>query len=541
MFGRFKREWKKFRSGRPGHRFQDRYEQNRKTRSSRPWYLRFLKPAAALLLIAAGLLFVVIPGPGLPLIVIGTGLLADEARPIARAMDWFEIRIRKILAPVSRWRRRKSSNHGSKKKMGKGKTLAVVLTAFITVFLTLVVLNLRSSEKQIRYELTHRFSVEDPQFLRSMNHLLGPGVLDGNRVTALQNGDEIFPAMLEAIKNAQETITFETYIYWSGEIGKAFSDALCERARNGVKVHVLLDWVGTGKIEKEYLDDLKAAGAEVERYHPLHWYSLARINNRTHRKLLVIDGRIGFTGGVGIADEWAGNAESKDHWRDSHYKLEGPAVAQIQAAFTDNWIKTRATVLFGKEYFPELKSVGGTLAQVFKSSQSEGSESVRLMYLLSIASATKTIRLQAAYFVPDGLAVDAFLSAAKRAVKIEIIVPGPYTDAKVVQSASRSRWGELLDSGVKIYEYQPSMYHCKVMIVDDVWVSVGSTNFDDRSFRLNDEANLNIYDSAFAAEQVQEFEKDKGKSREITRADFKERSTAGKIIDELSGLLRRQL
>lgn len=275
----------------------------------------------------------------------------------------------------------------------------ILLTVLVIGFLTLLFLNLRAGEKQIRYQLTHRFSVEDPVFRRCMGQLLGPGILPGNRVTALQNGDQIFPAMLDAIRSAKETITFETYIYWSGEIGKKLSEAFCERARAGVKVHVMLDWAGSGKIEAKYLEELKAAGVEVELYHPLRWYSLARINNRTHRKLLVVDGRIGFTGGVGIADLWQGNAESKDHWRDSHYQIEGPAVAQMQAAFTDNWIKTRAQVLFGSNYFPELKQVGDSLAQVFKSSRGEGSESVRLMYLLSIASATKTIRLQAAYFV----------------------------------------------------------------------------------------------------------------------------------------------
>lgn len=419
--------------------------------------------------------------------------------------------------------------------------VAISLAVAATLFLTLRFLNLRAGEKQIRYQLEHRFAVSDPQFVRSMNHLLGPGILAGNRITALQNGDEIFPAMLGAIRGARETITFETYIYWSGDIGKKFSEALSERARAGVKVHVLLDAVGTGKLDQQALDGMKSAGVEVEKYHPLTWHTVARMNNRTHRKLLVVDGRIGFTGGVGIADLWAGHAESKDHWRDSHYQLEGPAVAQMQAAFTDNWIKTRAKVLFGSEYFPELKPAGESRAQVFKSSRGEGSESVRLMYLLSIASATASVRLQAAYFVPDDLAIDTFIAARQRGVKIEIIVPGPDMDAKIVQSASRSLWGALLDAGVQIYEYQPTMYHCKVMIVDDVWVSVGSTNFDDRSFRLNDEANLNIYDAAFAAEQVKVFEADKAKSRQMTRAEFKDRSKLGKLFDEISGTLRRQL
>ncbi len=430
-----------------------------------------------------------------------------------------------------------NSNPTRKRKMLLPLSIAVVTT----LVLTLLFLNLRAGEKQIRYQLEHRFAVGDPQFVRSMNHLLGPGILPGNRIKALQNGDEIFPAMLDAIRGARGTITFETYIYWSGKIGREFSDAFCERARAGVKVHVLLDAVGTGRMEKKYLDEMKAAGVEVERYHPLHWYNVARMNNRTHRKLLVVDGRIGFTGGVGIADLWSGNAQSKDHWRDSHYRLEGPAVAQMQAAFTDNWIKTRAKVLFGSEYFPELKPVGESPAQVFKSSRGEGSESVRLMYLLSIASATRSVRLQAAYFVPDDLAIETFIAARKRGVTIEIIVPGPHMDAKIVQGASRSLWGALLDAGVQIYEYQPTMYHCKVMIVDDVWVSVGSTNFDDRSFRLNDEANLNIYDAAFAVSQVKVFEDDKGKSRLMSRAEFKDRSKVGKLFDGIAGTLRRQL
>ena len=426
-----------------------------------------------------------------------------------------------------------------RRKTGCPRAASIAVVAILCF--SALFLRLRAGEKQIRYELPHRFAVKDPQFVRSIGQLLGPPVVGGNRVKAFQNGAEIFPAMLGAIRGARETITFETYIYWSGDVGRSFSEALCERARAGVKVHLMLDWVGTAKIEKKFLTEMKDAGVEVERYHPLRWYNLTRFNNRTHRKLLVVDGRIGFTGGVGIADLWDGHAESPEHWRDSHYQVEGPAVAQMQAAFTDNWIKTRGKVFVGSEYFPELKPVGDSLAQVFKSSRSEGSESVRLMYLLSIASATNTIRLQAAYFVPDSLAIDTFITACKRGVKIEIIVPGPHTDTQIVQAASRSRWGDLLDGGVKIYEYQPTMYHCKVIIVDDVWVSVGSTNFDDRSFRLNDEANMNIYDANFAAEQVKVFEDDKLKSRLMTRSEFKHRSQFKKILDGMAGTLRLEL
>jgi cardiolipin synthase len=419
--------------------------------------------------------------------------------------------------------------------------LIIPVTMLLTVFGTVLFINLSSGEKQIHYEISHEFAVEDPQFLRSMGALLGQQVLPGNRITSLQNGDEIFPAMLAAIRDARETITLETYIYWSGEIGLKFSDALCERAKDGVKVHVILDAVGCGKIDADYLEKMKAAGVQIENFHPLKWHSVTRINNRTHRKLLVIDGRVGFTGGVGIADAWSGNADASDHWRDSHYQLEGPAVAQMQAVFCENWIRTRGKVLVGSAYFPKLKPVGDSSAQMFKSSPVGDSENVRLMYLLSIASATKSIRLQAAYFVPDELAIRTFVAACKRGVKVEIIVPGPHTDSEIVADASRALWGELLDAGVEIHEYQPAMYHCKVIIVDDIWVSIGSTNFDDRSFRLNHEANLNVYDAEFAAEQVTVFDADKAKSRRMTRAEFKDRSAAVKLWDRIAVSLRRQL
>ncbi len=428
-------------------------------------------------------------------------------------------------------------------KLGrKTRTCIVVLvTAVITILLAVFILNLRTGGKHLRYEVPHLFAVADPEFQRSMGQLLGPGILAGNRVDALQNGDEIFPAMLEAIRGAQETINLETYIFWSGEIGRDFTDALSERAKAGVKVHVIFDWVGSGKLTPEYIEDMKAAGVKVQLYRPLSWYHLTRMNHRSHRKLLIVDGKIGFTGGVGIADAWLGDAETKAHWRDSHYRVEGPVVAQLQATFIDNWLKTDAQILFGSDYFPELESAGEMSAQAFKSSYGEGSESVRLMYMLSMASAANSIRLQAAYFVPDDLAIETMISARERGVKIEIIVPGPHTDADYVKSAGRSRWGDLLDAGVEIYEYQPAMYHCKVMIVDDLWVSVGSTNFDDRSFRLNDEANLNIYDADFAAQQVAVFDEDKSHSRRMTRAEFKNRSSFQKLWDHVAGAFRRQL
>ena len=420
-------------------------------------------------------------------------------------------------------------------------TWTIALTVLLTVLAVVLAMNFAEPEKQLERKIEHRHSIADPQFRREMSVLLGPSIVPGNTVTDLQNGEQIFPAMLEAIKGAQKTITFETYIYWSGDIGREFAEALSERARAGVKVHVLLDWVGSGRLKQKFLDDMEESGVEVCRYHPLHWYTLARINNRTHRKLLVVDGTVAFTGGVGIADKWLGNAQDPDHWRDSHFRVEGPVVAQFQAAFMDNWLKTRARVLHGEEYFPSLEPAGEQVAQVFQSSPREGSESVRLMYLLSIASAEKTIHLASSYFVPDDLAIETFVAARARGVSVQIIVPGEHIDAHVTRRASRSRWGPLLEAGVEIFEYQPTMFHCKVMVVDTLWVSVGSTNFDNRSFRLNDEANLNVLDPDFAAGQVRTFEQDRSRGRLVSLEEWKHRPLGEKVKEFAAGLIRSQL
>ena len=397
------------------------------------------------------------------------------------------------------------------------------------------------SGKGIQYKIEHRYAVNDPQFLRNMGSLVEPGILASNKITALHNGDAFFPVMLDAVKGAKRSICLETYIYWSGTIGGRFASALAERARAGVKVHVIIDWIGSRSIDSALLDQMREAGVEVERYNPLVWYAFTRVNHRDHRKLLIVDGRLGFIGGTGLADQWSGNADSPEHWRDDMFQLEGPAVAQLQAAFMDNWVKTNARVLDGDDYFPELPPAGDTFAQVFKSSPREGTEDIRLMYLLCIAAARKSIRLSAAYYVPDDLTTREFLEAIQRGVKVEIIIPGAKTDAGIVRHASRGKWGPLLKAGVKIYEYQPTMYHEKMMIVDDAFVSVGSANFGNRSFRLNDEANLNVYSPQFAAEQARSFEQDKARSREVTYQQWKHRGFWSRFMEVITAPFRSQL
>jgi len=419
--------------------------------------------------------------------------------------------------------------------------LIAATVVVVTAAVILLGLNLKGGEKTIEQSVARLYDAQDRQFERAMGVLLGPAIVEGNRFDVLLNGDEIFPAMLAAIRGAETSITFESYIYWSGSIGKQFASALSERARAGVPVHVLLDWLGSNKLDPEQLETMKQAGVVVRRFHEPAWYHLHRMNNRTHRKVLVVDGKVGFTGGVGIADEWTGHAQDPGHWRDTHFRAEGPVVAQMQAVFMDNWIKVTGEVLHGAGYFPELTAQGEQAGQMFSSSPTGGSESMRLMYLLAITAAEKTIHLSSAYFVPDDLTSAALVAAARRGVRITIVTPGEHMDAVTVQRASRARWGELLEAGIDIHQYQPTMYHCKVMIVDGLWVSVGSTNFDSRSFSLNDEANLNIFNAAFAARQIEIFLQDVAQSRAITLAEWQQRPFGEKLLDYLSSLLRLQL
>jgi len=420
--------------------------------------------------------------------------------------------------------------------------LVIAVTIAATGFGTLVAMNLApATEKRIETRVERLYGTGDPQFTRTMGVLLGPAIVPGNRVTPLYNGREIFPAMLAAIRSARRSITFETYIYWSGEIGREFAEALAERSRAGVRVHVLLDWVGSSRMDERYLDLLHENGVEVERYHPPHWYNLSRLNNRTHRKLLVVDGRVGFTGGVGIADAWQGDAQDPDHWRDTHFRIEGPVVSQVQATFLDNWMKVRGEALHGDAYFPHLDRIGDADAHMFSSSPTAGAESMHLMYMLAITAAEKTIDLASADFVPDELTLATLRAALGRGVRVRIIVPGPFNDAALVQHAGRASWGELLRAGAEIHQFQPTMFHCKVMVVDGRFVSVGSTNFDNRSFSLNDEANLNVYDAGLARRETEAFERDLARSKRVTLAEWEQRPWTEKLSEKTAALIDSQL
>jgi cardiolipin synthase A/B len=415
------------------------------------------------------------------------------------------------------------------------------ISAGVTALIGFLAVNLMSGEQKIDKPISSRYAVGDPEFSRAMSDLFGPALTAGNEVTPLYNGTRIFGAMLADIRTAKKSITFETYIYWSGQVGAEFTQALIERAQAGVPVHLIIDAVGSGKIDGQQLGAMRKAGVEVEKYHSLHWYNLDRINNRTHRKLLVVDGRIGFTGGVGIADKWDGDADSPDHWRDTHFRVVGPVVAQMQATFVEHWLATRGVLLQGTAYFPQLSAAGGMPAQMVRSASDDGTESIRLMYLLSIASARRSVLLSNSYFVPDDLSVRTLIEARQRGVDVEIIVPGAKIDSELTRAASRQKWAPLLDAGIVIYEFQPTMFHCKIMVVDDRWVSVGSTNFDSRSFRLNAEANLNVLDRGLALQERAAFERDRLRARAISADGWRHRPLLDRMGDWVAGLAGSQL
>jgi cardiolipin synthase len=417
----------------------------------------------------------------------------------------------------------------------------ITLTAVLAVIASLLFVNFKGTEKKLERKLPRLYESDDAEFRRSLSALLGPPLVDGNAVQTLVNGHEIFPAMLKAIRSAERTITFETYIYWSGTIGREFEQALAERAQAGVRVHVLLDWVGSLKMDQALLDHMKQAGVQVERFHQPEWHTMGQMNNRTHRKLLVVDGRVGFTGGVGIADAWRGDARNPDEWRDTHYRIEGPVVAQMQSVFLDNWMRATGAVLHGEDYFPALKPAGPYMAQMFSSSPSGGSESMQLMYLLAITAARHSVDLTNAYFVPDELTIQTLIDAARRGVRIRVLTPNGHTDSELVRKASRASWGPMLAAGIEIAEYQPTMLHVKGLVVDGMFSSVGSTNFDSRSFRLNDEANLNVISRDFGAQQAAIFEKDWAKAQPITLQKWHQRPLTERAWEMAAQVLRSQL
>jgi cardiolipin synthase A/B len=381
------------------------------------------------------------------------------------------------------------------------------------------------------------------EFLRACEELTGAGSTVGSDVELLINGDQIFPAYLDTIRQAESTINCLTYVYWRGDIAREVAGALADRARDGLEVNVLLDAVGSAKMERDVMATMRDGGVNVARFRPPKPYALRRLNNRTHRKLLIADGRVGLTGGVGIAEEWTGDAQDPDHWRDTHVRVTGPAVLGLQGAFAENWLEATGDVLVGPGYLPELEPVredGGPM-QVVRSQAGVGDTNVEALYFLAIASAQRTLELTAAYFVPRPAFIEALCDAAERGVDVRILVPGTHIDKGFVRTAGRATYEELISCGVRIWEYCPTMLHAKTMMVDGAWSSVGSVNFDNRSFQLHDEVTLCVQSEEFAGLLSEQFARDLEASEEIEEERWKERGLVHRASESALRLARREL
>jgi cardiolipin synthase len=387
-----------------------------------------------------------------------------------------------------------------------------------------------------------RIDIGEREFLRAAEALTAAPISDGNDAELLINGDRIFPAFLETIESAERTVNLLTYVYWRGDIAHDVARLLCRRAREGIEVNVLLDWVGTAKMDRTLVEDMREAGVCVAKFRPLKPYAVRRLNNRTHRKLLIVDGTVGMIGGVGIAEEWTGDAQDPDHWRDTHVRVTGPVVRHLQGAFAENWLEATGDALVGDGYLPSLEPItdGGPM-QVVRSRAGVGDSNVEALYFLAIESARETLDLTAAYFSPRPAFIDVLCDAAERGVRVRVLVPGPHIDKEFVRIAGRGAYEALLECGVEVFEYQPTMLHAKTMCIDGAWASVGSVNFDNRSFQLHDEATLCVQSERFAAELTEQFERDLEVSERIEPQRWNGRPLHHRAAERVLTLARREL
>ena len=414
---------------------------------------------------------------------------------------------------------------------------AAIATAIVAIFTYLTV----PHEHSPKYGLESRYSVPSGEFLNSLVGATGEPFFSDNRVKLLNNGDEFYPEMLEAIRGARHSITMEAYIYWKGEIGMQFARALAEQSRSGVKVKLLLDAVGSSTIGTEILETLESGQCELAWYNPVRWSTIGRYNHRTHRKSLIIDGRTAFTGGAGIADHWTGHAQDSKHWRDVEIRIDGSGAMPLQTGFAQNWLNTKGELVSGPAFFPSIKPAGKVAVQTVLSSPEIGSSAVRILYYLAIVSAQQKLYIANAYFLPDNTAIEILIDAKKRGVDLKIIVPGVHNDMWIARHGSVQLYGKFLEAGVQIYEYTHSMLHQKVMIVDGAWCTIGTTNFDNRSFALNEESNVCIYDRAVAEELESSFMDDLRASTRVTLDQWRKRGLKTRAQGLVASFLKEQI
>jgi cardiolipin synthase A/B len=392
-----------------------------------------------------------------------------------------------------------------------------------------------------RFGLDHEFPIESREFLGTVAGASGSPFLEGNTLELLNNGDAFYPPMLEAIENAEHSITIEAYIYWAGEIGSVFAEALAKRAKAGCPVKILLDAIGSASIGSEILDVLEAGGCQVAWYNPIRWYTLGRFNNRTHRKSLIVDGKVAFTGGAGIADHWRGNARGPHEWRDMQIRLEGPAVVPLQTGFAHNWQQTTGELLSGDAYYPIPGNRGPLAVQTLLSSPETGASNVRTMYYLSIVCARESIYIANPYFVPDPVAIETLIEAKERGVDVRIMVSGSRNDNWLARHNSVRLFGRLLDAGIEIHEFNRTMLHHKTMVVDRRWVTLGTANFDNRSFAHNEESNVCVFDRALADQLHAIFLDDLSGCERVTLERWSRRGALARMQEVVAAFLQEQV
>jgi len=374
----------------------------------------------------------------------------------------------------------------------------------------------------------------EPSFFPTLEAYASAPIVGGNRADLLLNGEQIFPAMLEAIRGAQHTITYAQYFYEDGPIARDLAESMAERCRAGLGVNVLLDAFGALSMPKEYAETMSRSGCHVAWFRPLTQYIFRRYSNRNHRRILVVDGRVGFTGGSGVSRKWMGNGRIENHWRDTDIRVQGPAVEYLQAAFAENWLEATGVVLGGEPYFPRpIEPSGEVYAQVVKSSPAAGSFAMYTTFLLAVSSAQRSIHITNPYFVIDARMRDALVAARRRNVRVLVLVPGAI-DHNIVRQASRRQFGELLKAGVEIYEYLPALLHSKTMVIDGVWATIGSTNLDNRSFAVNDELNVIVYNRQVAQRLENAFGDDLAHSRRVTFQAWKKRGLTARLLETLA-------
>jgi len=373
-----------------------------------------------------------------------------------------------------------------------------------------------------------------------MTGATGVPCVSGNRIDILNNGDQFYPAMLEAIAHAELSITIEAYIYWAGDIGHKFAEALAAKASAGLRVKILLDAVGSTRVGEDILRILEGGHCQLAWYNPIRYHSIGRFNHRTHRKSLILDGRIAFTGGAGIADHWLGDARGPSEWRDMQIRIEGPAVTPLQTGFAHNWLQTTGELISGPLFYPVQAPAGPLAAQTIMSSPEIGASTVRIMYYLSIICARRSIYIANPYFLPDAAAMDALIEAKRRGVDVRIMVSGIHNDNWLARHNSVRLFGPLLRAGIEILEFNRTMLHHKTMVVDELWATVGTTNFDNRSFAHNEENNVCCRDRAFARHFHEMFEADTSGCDRIDLARWKRRGLRQRLEELIAALLEEQ-